>query len=292
MSNASRRQYRAPALEKGLDVLELLAESVEQRTSAEIAEALGRSKSEIFRMLTVLEDRGYIARSESEEGFVMTARLFEMAMRTPPTRRLLDAALPVMERLAEVACQSCHLAVVSREQMVVIARVESPDEVGFAVRIGHRRSLVDSTSGRVLLAFQPEQRRDEWLERVREMQPFDVLELRRDLGRIHKRGYRRARSSFVEGIIDLGFPVFGDSPWSRGRLARSGPFASADSPDGSTSSAVAALTVPFVKRRSLRRSEAEVIELLGGAAVEITAALRRGIPSQSASQRGALHGAG
>ena len=251
MVRSPRQPYRAPALEKGLDLLELLAASPHPLTTAQITEALGRSRSEIFRMQSVLEDRGYIRRAEGSEGYLLTTRLFEMAMQSPPTAYLLSTALPVMERLAEAARQSVHLAVVSDDQTVVIARVESPSDVGFAVRIGHRRSIVESTSGRVLLAFQPEDRVERWLARVAESHSFSRESLDRDLARIRKRGFRRAPSSFVEGITDLGTPIF----------------------DGAASGAIASLTIPFVRRRSDKRDVQKVIEWLQGAAMEISNAL-------------------
>jgi DNA-binding IclR family transcriptional regulator len=44
-------RYRAPALDKGLDILELLAEQKEGLTRAEITKLLGRNASEMYRML-------------------------------------------------------------------------------------------------------------------------------------------------------------------------------------------------------------------------------------------------
>jgi DNA-binding IclR family transcriptional regulator len=44
-------RYRAPALDKGLDILELLAEQKDGLTRAEITKSLGRNASEMYRML-------------------------------------------------------------------------------------------------------------------------------------------------------------------------------------------------------------------------------------------------
>jgi DNA-binding IclR family transcriptional regulator len=71
-----------------------------------------------------------------------------------------------MRKLTEEIGQSCHLAVASGEQMVVVARVESPGDQGFSVRVGYRRRLIDATSGLVLYAFQPEPVRAEWRARL------------------------------------------------------------------------------------------------------------------------------
>lgn len=129
-------------------------------------------------------------------------------MQSPPTVYLLDAALPIMKHLTETSRQSVHLAVVSGHQFVVIARVESPTDVGFSVRIGYRRNLVDSTSGRVLLAFQPELTLNTWLQQMADEGSFSIDQLKRELKRIRKLGYQRAPSTFVEGITDLNTPVF------------------------------------------------------------------------------------
>ena len=59
MNEAKPQKYTAPALEKGLDILELLSSTDAGLSLSEIARDLGRSVSEIFRMLVVLQQRGY-----------------------------------------------------------------------------------------------------------------------------------------------------------------------------------------------------------------------------------------
>ena len=44
--------YAAPALEKGLDILEMLCRSEQPLSQTQIAQELGRSVGEIYRMLT------------------------------------------------------------------------------------------------------------------------------------------------------------------------------------------------------------------------------------------------
>jgi len=83
--NGDKGSYAAPALEKGLDILELLAEVGEPLSTREIAERLARSKSEIFRMVFVLQQRGYLAR---EAG---TGRACRSTTRRPEQRRARPA---------------------------------------------------------------------------------------------------------------------------------------------------------------------------------------------------------
>ncbi|RYD46772.1 MAG: IclR family transcriptional regulator, partial [Sphingomonadales bacterium] len=65
--SAKNTAYAAPALEKGLDILELLSSVSQPMGLSDISQAVGRSKSEIFRMLHVLERRHYIERAQAND---------------------------------------------------------------------------------------------------------------------------------------------------------------------------------------------------------------------------------
>src|SRR5258708_12139187 len=75
--------------------------------------------------------------------------------------RLIAEALPVMQRFADAAEQSCHLVVYDRGNLLVIAQVDGPGTWGMSVRLGSRGGLIDTGSGPVLLAVQSAQQRDQ-----------------------------------------------------------------------------------------------------------------------------------
>jgi DNA-binding IclR family transcriptional regulator len=248
-------KYRAPALEKGLAVLELLARARAPMSLNAISAGLKRSVSELFRMIQVLEFHGYLELSSTGEGYVLSNKLFALGMTRAPTRDLHEAALPVMHRLAERIGQSCHLGVASADQMVIVARVEAPGDLGFSVRIGYRRSLVDSTSGLVLYAFQSDLVRSEWKKRLlASVSRRGWVDFERRGHAARKAGYVTAVSHAVRGVIDLSAPV-----------RQSG-------------SVAAALTVPYVKTaRSL--SVLETVGPLVEAAHEISSQLGGSTPA-------------
>ncbi|RZM12568.1 MAG: IclR family transcriptional regulator, partial [Sphingomonas sp.] len=86
----TKSRYQAPALKKGLEILELLAAATAPLNMSDISTALGRSVSEIFRMLQVLEEHRYIARGD--DGYRLTNRLFALGMSQPPVRNLVGIA--------------------------------------------------------------------------------------------------------------------------------------------------------------------------------------------------------
>lgn len=251
---SDRHNYHAPALERGIEILELMAQQEEPISVSEIGRTLGKSRSELFRMIVVLERLGYLARSEGER-FALTKRLFDIAMRAPPQRNLLLAALPAMQRLARHTEQSCHLSVASGSDIVVVARVESPDMLGFSLRVGFRRPLNLSASGRVLYAYQSEAVRQSW----RKLLASDDDEQRwlaveRDAASIVTSGFHVTPSFYVDAVTDLAAPIF--------------------SPSGDV--AIAALVVPFITGRSTKISLTEAVVSVRSEASAISESLKNG----------------
>jgi hypothetical protein len=114
----------APALDKGLDLIEALAAESGGLSQKQIAERVGRSVGEIFRMLGVLEQRDYVSRDPVTAEYTLTLQLFRVAAQFPPTKRLQQAALPVMEELTSQTGLSCHLAVLSGKLFMVIPQMD------------------------------------------------------------------------------------------------------------------------------------------------------------------------
>lgn len=246
-------RYRAPALEKGLDILELLVDQRRPLTISMISQHLGRSMSELFRMVQVLEYRGFIAQSGTGEGFVPTDRLFSLGMDQAPTKNLLELSLPVMRQLTLAVGQSCHLAVRSGGDIVVVARMESGEQIGFTVRVGYRKSFFLTGSGATLFAFQENPDRERWLQQVpAETTDDQIKQFRAHAERIREQGYERAKSVFVDGVTDLSAPIL------RG------------------TSAAAALSIPFVNSTPLVMSIDGVIKHLRAGAQQISASLISG----------------
>ncbi|MGU7813351.1 IclR family transcriptional regulator [Burkholderia sp. AW49-1] len=205
-------RYRAPALDKGLDILELLSEQKEGLTRTEITKELGRNASEIYRMLERLVARRYVMRSSGGDRYTLSLKLFALAHRHPPMNRLIAEALPLMQRFADAAEQSCHLTVYDRGNLLVIAQVDGPGPWGVSVRLGSRVGLADTASGRVMLSFQGAEQRAHMLAEHRKVKgetPMNEQELAHACQSIRQFGYVRQDSRQAYGVTDLSAPILG-----------------------------------------------------------------------------------
>jgi DNA-binding IclR family transcriptional regulator len=248
----AKRYYPTPALEKGLDILELFASTPEGLTVSEAARRLNRTVSEIFRMILCLEQRGYLAQSPNKERYHLTLRLFRLAQEHPPTKRLVTEALPVMHWLSHELRQSCHLGIIDGGHIVILAQVDSPESTGFYVKMGSKVDLMHAATGHVILAHLNEDAReraiDEWRSETKKRKPVDLDE---HLAKILARGHERRASYEVAGVVNISFPVLNVQ-----------------------GQAIAGLTVPFVKRiedtigiadavNSLRQASKKLSEAMG-----------------------------
>ena len=249
-SPSGNRTYATPALEKGLDVIELLAMQPGGLTKSEISRLLDRTVSEIFRMLLCLEGRGYIAQS-NDDRYSLTLKLFKLVQEHPPTERLITRALPVMHRVAHQIRQSCHLGTIEGAEVAILAQVNAPTSIGFYVKLGSTVELTEATTGYVILAHQNAEHRErtlaEWKRRTGRELPAD---LPKHLARIQRQGFESRPSYKVRGVINVSYPIFDE----RG-------------------SALCALTVPYIHHNEANATVEEVNERLRHAASEITAAI-------------------
>jgi len=257
-----KNSYATPALEKGLDVIELLAHRSGGLTKSEISRELNRTVSEIFRMLLCLERRGYIAQTEGER-YALTLKLFKLVQEHPPTERLITEALPLMHQVAQETLQSCHMGIIDGAQVTILAQVNAPSSVGFYVKLGSSVELMEATTGYVILAHQDDEHRARTLAEWKRLTGQEVpADLPAHLARVKRQGYESRPSYKVRGVTNISYPIFDE----RG-------------------SAIGALTVPYIQHIDASASAAEVSASLKKAAAEISAAIGGKTPAKHKGDR-------
>lgn len=175
--------YSVPALEKGLDIIESLAASPAPLSLAELARDLNRGSAEIFRMLVCLERRSYLRRDAHSGKYALTLRLFELAQAHSPLKALLTVARDPMRAVTEALGESCHLSVIERSKLLVIAREESPERIRLSIEVGSSFNPKNTASGRLLLdeTIEVVTARDETIEGVDDV----VVRIGRPGGAVH-----------------------------------------------------------------------------------------------------------
>ncbi|MEP3048222.1 MAG: IclR family transcriptional regulator [Roseibium sp.] len=221
----STSKYSAPALSKGLDILELLAVQSQGLKKAEIALALNRSVSEIYRMLAVLQSRGYVMLDAASERYALTMRMFELSHRFPPTKRMTAVAGEIMSETAIRLNQSIHTAILYGNEILVIAQVDPPGNNITSVRLGARVPLVFTSSGACLTYQMDAGKRTEMCAKHPNFSPEALEKFEAAVQQVKETGVCESPSAIIQGVHNIAVPIIGFG----GEVA-------------------AALTIPFVKR--------------------------------------------
>lgn len=204
---AKSPSYSAPALEKGIDVIELLGTEPSGLSIGEMATRMGKSISELFRVVVVLERRGWLRKHGATDRYTVTYKLLEVAHRATPARELTHIAAPLMHALAATVEQSCHMVVVNEvagAQGLIVLRQESPGQTGFAVRLGTSVDLATSCSGHVLLAFATDEKRALLFGGVPMPRALSAR-----LDQVRDAGHECIPSARMAAVSDMSCPIFG-----------------------------------------------------------------------------------
>ncbi len=217
-------KYSVPAVEKALDILELLSTQSTMLTQTQIAKHLGQSPSGVFRTLECLKSRGYIAHEEGGSGYHLTMQLHRLVDNFPITNILINKATAPMHALCERTNLSCHLSVPNGGKIYIIHQAKSPLPISLDIKIGAEFSLHRTASGRVLLAFQDIQTHTKWLNNsMQDGKAYNVQNLQHRLDTIRKNGYEISGGDRIQGLQDISCPIL-----------------------NTQGVAIAALTVPFL----------------------------------------------
>ena len=232
-----KKNYSAPALEKGLDIIELLSKSSLGISQAEIAKELKRSVNEIYRMLNILVARNYIELDLDNDRYKLTFKLLQLSSQHQPIKNLMQKSLPMMREVAQLCNHSVHLSIYYAGKLLVIGQVDSPSSFNYSVTTGSNFDLLETSSGRVILAFQTVEERQRRLERRKLFMKLqkkknnssnNILEKKFSSKIIHeitKNKCEVVKSLQVNGVTNISVPVFDH-----------------------TNQAIAAVTIPFLQR--------------------------------------------
>jgi len=193
------KSLAAPALERGLSLLEFLTAQSKPLTLTQVAQGLGLTVSEIQRPVACLLERGYLRRTAAG-AYVLSGMLYRLANLHPPHLHLQRSALPLMLDFARHTSQSVHLCVPDGEAALLLSDVPGGGLVRITLQAGARLDSNTTVSGRILQAFGclSHDNQADYKKRILQSKASNL---------IRKRNYEKANSSYAIGIMDMGVPV-------------------------------------------------------------------------------------
>jgi len=179
---------------------------------SELARRLGLGKSTVHRMLTTLVAEGLIEQNPRTGGYRLGIVMFELGQAVRVHMDLHAAVGPVLGELRAQTGESSQVGVLDGHEVVYVDRMESAHSLRLFTETGRRVPVHCTSSGKVLLAYLPEARRQAVLRAA----PLDALtpytitdraQLAAELDRVRRRGWAEAVNEREVGVASIAAPV-------------------------------------------------------------------------------------
>ena len=210
-------KYRIKVLQKAFRLLELFYEQVEELSATEITEKLQYNKTTVFRIISNLEEEGYLEKNPETGKYRLGMKLFFLGSLVRPYRHLKSTAKPLLRSLNQQTGETVHLAVLHKNKALYLDKIESNHNVRVVVsQVGQKLPAHCSGVGKVLLAYLPEDNVKQAVEETglpsftqNTITTWNQLSL--ELEKVRSQGFAQDNEEIEMGLKCVAAPVFLDN---------------------------------------------------------------------------------
>ncbi|WP_349364740.1 MAG: IclR family transcriptional regulator C-terminal domain-containing protein [Roseitalea porphyridii] len=206
------------ALARGLEVIRAFSRHKPRMTLTEVATATGMTRATARRLLLTLEREGY-AQSDGKH-FSLRPKVLELGLSALSSMDFWEIAQPIMNDLSERISESVFAAVLEDDEVVYVARAHAASRrISIGIHIGSRAPAHCVSTGRVLLAAQPDEALDRYLDNatLEAVTPYtetSPVRLRERIEDARRQGWSLVDQELEVGLRSLSVPIrnrFGDT---------------------------------------------------------------------------------
>ena len=212
---------------KALAVIETLARHDAPAGVTHLAEELGLTKSNVFRLLNTLVKQGYVKQDPASGKYDLTLKLWHLGMTVHSRLDLKNIAAPFLQELMEITRESVHLSVFEQGEVIYVDKVESDQPVRAYSRVGDRPPCHSVATGKALLAYLPsdalEKVFQQGLAKYTSRTVTSMPNLLKELQTIRRDGYSVNRGEWREGVCGVAAPIRNSSGVVIAAVGISGP---------------------------------------------------------------------
>jgi DNA-binding IclR family transcriptional regulator len=204
--------YRPQVLERTFAILDVLAESTEDLSWAQMEGRLNFDKSTYYRLLRTLEHHRYAERDSQTGKYRLGSKLLELGSRAVARFDLATACRPYLERLSGQSGETALLGVFRDGQVITLTVVEGRHALRMGVTVGGKAPVHCSAIGKAILAFLPEDEvgsivRNSGLIRYTRHTITRRSEFKAELAQIRNRGFAMDNQELEAGLKCIGAAV-------------------------------------------------------------------------------------
>ncbi|OGR30595.1 MAG: hypothetical protein A2091_13800 [Desulfuromonadales bacterium GWD2_61_12] len=212
------KDYAIHSVEKAFDLLEAMCEGGGELRISELSQRLEMDKTNVFRLLSTFENRGYVERVDGSGGYRLGLPAYAMAQKLLSHMGLLRKARPAMARLARLSGEAVYFMAPRMGEVLFLDVADSSHQVKVVSLVGRCFALGTSAAGQVFRVFAPN------TDRPLANKAQGVMEFpEENRTKIRQSGYCYNENGIDEGVSLLSAPLFGAEGEVVAALAVLGP---------------------------------------------------------------------
>jgi IclR family KDG regulon transcriptional repressor len=198
------------SLNRALDIFEFICSNSGSDVE-EISRHLHVPKSSVYRILSILEKRGYV-HHPGPNNYEVGVRLLTLQGITERQSQLIQVARPHLQSLSQRTGQTAHLALLGANHVGYIDTVMGEQGLSIYPSFGTQTPLYCTSLGKVLLAYLPPKTRHSILEQITlERRTSNTItsreELEKHLAQVRQQGYALDEEEYELGLRCIGAPI-------------------------------------------------------------------------------------
>lgn len=218
---------KVKVVSKTFEILEALSEG-NRLGLREITEHVSYPKPTVFRLLSTLEQLGYVEQDKKDFTYALSSKLMLLARSLNSGSGLIAVARPHMEMLHKRFGETVNLARLVENRAVYVNIIESNEAFRISDSIGDVAPFHATSIGKAIAAFLPKETRTE-LFKDYDFSSFTrktisgVDTLKSQLDEVKKAGYAVDNEEGHDGVICVGAPIFNNDHYAFAALSISMP---------------------------------------------------------------------
>ena len=211
MGTVKKKYYQITTLEKGIRILELLADQ-SALTVTEVADGLKTHRAAAHRFLATFRDLGYVEKSDDNK-YQLTFRIFEIGEKVARRLEIRQTARRYMRELSTAFKETVNLGFLDGTEILHLDKIDSSEILRIDASLGSKTPAYCTALGKAILANLTDEALNDYMKAIRLVQhgPNTIVskkKLRDELRKTRERGYAVDNEELAQGLRCVAAPVF------------------------------------------------------------------------------------
>jgi DNA-binding IclR family transcriptional regulator len=209
------------AVDRAIAILQCFTADKPALSVLDIQRRVGLSRPTLYRLLQTLAATGLVKAEGDPQRFRLAHGVMELAHVWLAGLDKVDVARPVLEDLRERTGETAALFVLREQKRICVLELESHHALTIARGVGDTGDITLGASGKAILAYLDEGRRDAILDQV--TNKTRRAELTKALEVVRSRGFATSHGEVFVGAVAFAAPIFNHNGEVAGCLGVFGP---------------------------------------------------------------------